>query len=69
MDFHITISGTADESIVDDLVMKKAKKLAKDLKAGNVELEIAKLNSGHFLGGSIDLVEPVTESTEGADES
>ena len=63
-DFHIIIVGSADEALVDDFIMKKANKLVKDLKAGNVEVESASVSSGHFLGGSQNLVEPVEVQTE-----
>lgn len=63
-DFHIVIVGTADEALVDDFVMKKTKKLIKDLNAGNVAVESASLSSGHFLGGSQNLVETVEVASE-----
>jgi hypothetical protein len=56
-DFHVTLTGTADDAVVDDFIMKKAKKLVKDLQAGNVNLDFAFVNSGHFLGGSKSLLE------------
>lgn len=61
-DFQITIVGSGDEGNVDILV-ETAKEYIKTLQASQFTIESASINSGHFLGGSRDLVEAAPLST------
>lgn len=56
-DFHITISGNSFSETIDGEVTLNTKKLIKTLEKIGVVIESASINSGHFLGGSRNLVQ------------
>lgn len=56
-DFYLSIHGRASDENIDKNVMTKAIKLIKELKKLEVTIDSGSISSGHFLGGSRNLVE------------
>lgn len=56
-DFYLSIHGRASDENIDKNVMTKAIKLIKELKKLEITIDSGNISSGHFLGGSRNLVE------------